>query len=79
MVFYFNIFQYNIYYYNMNIYEQYDDNNIEHVLNGPDYGQNYLGSKFTILAWNIEDSFEFEYNNQFNFNQIYIEPIIYID
>ena len=60
----------------MNIHEVYDDNNLEHVLSGPDYGQTYCGPQFTLLAWNIENSFEFEYYNKFNCNQITIEPII---
>ena len=59
----------------MNIHEIYDDNNLEHIENGPDYGQNYNGPQFTTLAWNIEDSFEFEYNKNFSSNQINIEPI----
>lgn len=63
----------------MNKYEIYDDNNIEHVLNAPDYGQHNMGICFGDLAWNIENSFEFEYDKQFNFNEIYIEPIVYID
>lgn len=60
----------------MNIHEVYDDNNLEHVECGPDYGQTYSGPQLTLLAWNIEDSFEFEYYNNFNCNQIIIEPII---
>lgn len=63
----------------MNIHETYDDNNLEHVENGPDYGQSYHGLQYTSLAWNIEDSFEFEYYNNFTHNQIIIEPIILID
>ena len=63
----------------MNIYETYDDNNLYHVENGPDYGQTYMGLKMTILAWNIEDSFEFEYYDNFSYNNIFIEPLILID
>lgn len=63
----------------MNIYEPYDDNNLNHVESGPDYGQTYMGSKMTVLAWNIENSFEFEYYDNFTYNQIIIEPIISID
>ena len=37
-----------------NNFEQYDDNNIEHVDNAPDYGQ--INSK---LAWSLENSIEY--------------------
>lgn len=63
----------------MNIHEQYDDNNLNHVENGPDYGQTYSGTHLTTLAWNVENSFEFKYYDKFSYNQIIIEPIISID
>ena len=78
MVFLFYILQYDIYYY-MNIYEVYDDNNLTHIENGPDYGQTYYGSQLNTLAWSIEDSFEFEYYNSCSSNKIIIEPIYLID
>lgn len=60
----------------MNIHEIYNDNNLKHVENGPDYGQTYNGPFSTMLVWNIEDSFEFEYYRKFTYNQVIIEPII---
>lgn len=40
------------------IFVPYDDNNIEHTSNGPDYGQIDTGSKST--AWTELDSYEYE-------------------
>ena len=37
---------------------EYDDNNISHVMSGPDYGQVDTGSKST--AWSELDSKEYE-------------------
>ena len=37
---------------------QYDDENLEHVLSGPDYGQVDTGSKFT--AWSEMGSKEYD-------------------
>lgn len=62
----------------MNYHEEYNDNNLNHVLCGPDYGQSYLGN-CTNLAWLIENSFEFEYANLFHNNGVFIEPCIRID
>ena len=59
----------------MNIHEEYDDNNLNHVLCGPDYGQTYLG-KYTKLSWLIENSFDFEYFNSFENNGVIIEPCL---
>lgn len=53
---------------------EYDDNNLKHVENGPDYGQ--INGK---SIWNMEDSFEFKYINKFRGIDFFIEPIIYID
>lgn len=37
-----------------NNFEQYDDNNLEHTKNGPDYGQAH-----GALAWRLENSLEY--------------------
>lgn len=57
----------------MKKYETYDDENLNHVENGPDYGQPYNENN---LTWNIENSFEFKYYNKYKSNNFYIEPFI---
>lgn len=61
----------------MKHHEEYNDNNLNHVLYGPDYGQSY-SENCTNLSWLIENSFEFEYNRLFENNGIFIEPCIVI-
>lgn len=62
----------------MNQYELYDDNNLNHVINGPDYGQSYKND-INNLAWSIENSIEFKYYSKYSNNEFFIEPMIYID
>ena len=40
------------------IFVKYDDENIEHVMSGPDYGQVDTGSK--VMAWSEMESKEYE-------------------
>jgi len=58
----------------MNNNIEYDDNNIHHINNAPDYGQPYHS-----LAWNLESSDEYQLQLEFSNNIITIEPIITLD
>ena len=62
----------------MNKFETFDDNKLNHVINGPDYGQNCLICK-NNLNWTIEDSLKYQYSVDFYNNGVIIEPVIYID